>query len=328
MSSATTEHDDRGTIPHHRPFRFGVKAFNPPNHDGWVELARKVEALGYSTLSIDDHVGLPLAPVAAMAVAAEATTTLRVGSLVFANDFRHPVMLARDAATLDLLTCGRFEFGIGTGYVGGDYEMTGIPLDPPSVRVDRLIEAVQVIKRAFSGEPFSFCGKHYTVDNLTPRPAPVQRPHPPLLIGGGRRRMLQLAAREADIVAINAGSRAGRIDARITSHSLDATDQKVAWVREAAGDRLPHIELQTIVSFIAVTEDAHAAAEEMVERWRFQGVMTADDMLRTAHGLFGTEDQIVEMLQERRERFGISYITVLDSHIDAMAPVVARLAGR
>ena len=314
-------------MTHHRPFRFGVKSFLPPDHDGWVAFARKVEALGYSTLSIDDHVGLPLSPVAAMAVAAEATTTLRVGSLVFANDLHNPVMLAREASTLDLLTRGRVEFGLGTGYGTSDYTMTGIPLDPPGVRVDRLIEAVQVIKGAFGDEPFSFSGEHYTVDDMHLPLATVQKPHPPLLIGGGRRRMLQLAAREADIVAVQAGTRDGRIDARITSHSLDATDQKVAWVREAAGDRFSTLELQTIISFIDVTNDPRTAAERMVERWKFQDVMTADDMLSTAHGLFGSEDGIVEMLQERRERFGISYITVLDSHVDLFAPIVARLAG-
>ena len=313
---------------HHRPFRFGVKAFSPPDHDGWVDLARKAEALGYSTLSIDDHVDFPLAPIAAMAIAAEATTTLRVGSLVLGNDFRNPVMLAREAATLDILTSGRFEFGIGSGYAEVDYRMLGISLDPPGVRIDRLMEAVQIYKGAFGTEPFSFSGDHYTIENLTPRPTPIQHPHPPLLIGGGRRRMLEFAAREADIVGINPASRSGQLDTRIGSHSLEVTDQKVAWIRETAGDRFPQIELQTLMPFIAITDEPESAASELVNTWGLQDTMSPEEMLRSAHGLIGTEDQTVELLQERRERFGISYITVLDSHIDIMAPIVKRLTGQ
>lgn len=313
---------------HHRPFRFGVKAFSPPDHDGWVELARKAEALGYSTLSIDDHVDLPLAPIAAMAVAAEATTTLRVGSLVLGNDFRNPVMLAREAATLDILTSGRFEFGIGSGYAEVDYRMLGISLDPPGVRVDRLMEAVQIYKGAFGTEPFSFSGDHYTIENLTPRPTPVQQPHPPLLIGGGRRRMLRFAAREADIVGINPASQAGRIDVSFAAFSEAAADRKIGWVREAAGDRLHQIELQILIPMVAVTNDVDTATTRMIERWGLQDAMTPANLLATPYGLFGAEDQIVELLQERRERYGISYITVLDSAIDTMAPIVRRLTGQ
>ncbi len=311
----------------HRPFRFGVNAFGPASHDRWVEFARKVEALGYSTLSVDDHVHWPLAPVAALAVAAEATTTLRIGSLVFSNAFRHPVAIARDAATLDVLTNGRFEFGIGAGYASGDCEMTGIPLDPPGIRVDRLIEAVEVIKGAFGGELFTYSGEHYALEGLAPRAKPVQHPHPPLLIGGGRRRVLQLAARETDIVGINWTTTSGGIDSTPASSSPEATDQKVAWVREAAGDRCPHIELQIIVAFVVITNDAHTAAEQTISSWGLNETMTSKDMLETPHGLIGTEEHIIELLQERRERFGISYITVLDSAIDDFAPIVARLAG-
>lgn len=315
-------------MPHQRPFRFGLNAFGPPTHDGWVELARKVEALGYSTLSVDDHAHWPLAPVAALAIAAEATTTLRVGSLVFANAFRHPVAMARDASTLDGLTDGRFEFGIGAGYATVDDEMTGLPLGPPGVRVDRLIEAVRIIKGAFSGEPFTFSGDHYAVRNLAPRPSPVQQPYPPLLIGGGRRRILQFAAREADIVGINWATVAGGIDSTPASGSPEATAQKVAWIRDVAGERFPQLELQMIVAFIAVTDDARTAAEQMVERWGVRDTMTTDDMLVTPHGLIGTVDHIIELLKERREQYGISYITILDSAIDDFAPVVARLVDQ
>lgn len=314
-------------MPHNQPFRFGVNAFGPANRHGWVELAHKVEALGYSTLSVDDHAHWPLAPVPALAIAAEATTRLRIGSLVFSSGFRHPVAIARDAATLDLLTDGRFELGIGAGYATSDEDMTGIGLGSPGTRIDRLAETVRIVKGAFGTEPFSFSGEHYTVRNLAPRPAPIQQPHPPLLVGGGNRRVLQIASREADIVGINLNTSHGTIDSTPASSSPEATERKVAWIREAAGERLHRIELQIIVAFVAITEDVAGAASRLIEQWNVSDTMTLDDMLTTPHGLIGTEDQIVELLQERRERFGISYITVLDSAIDTMAPIVARLAG-
>ena len=164
------------------PFRFGITECLKPTRKAWIETAKQAEALSFDTLLVNDHVNGPMAPIAAMMAAAEATTTLRVGSFVFGNDFRNPVILAKEAATLDVMTDGRFEFGLGTGYMRDDYEATGIPFDRPGVRVDRITEAVQVIKGFFSGEPFSFDGEYYTVRDLVGKPKPVQQPHPPPMV--------------------------------------------------------------------------------------------------------------------------------------------------
>lgn len=310
-----------------RPFRFGVKAFSPPNRRGWTELARKAEALGYSTLSIDDHVDLPLAPLVALAVAAEATSTLRVGSLVFANDFRNPIMLAREAATLDVLSEGRLELGIGSGYAKSDYAAAGIPFDEPATRVSRLIESVRLMKLAFAGTESSFAGRWYAVEGLSFMPIPIQKPHPPLLIGGGRRQMLQLAAREADIVGINPATGGGTIDSSARSNSPEATDRKVAWVREAAGSRFDTLELHMLIPYVAVSADRRTAASDLLRRYHLEAVMSVDEMLASPQTLVGTEDEIADELQRRRERYGVSYVTVLDTTMDALAPVVAKLVG-
>ncbi|MEO5953821.1 MAG: TIGR03621 family F420-dependent LLM class oxidoreductase, partial [Chloroflexia bacterium] len=186
-----------------RLFRFGVVSASTESRKDWVELARKAEDLGYSTFLLPDHFVNPLAAVPALSVAAAATTTLRVGSFVFDNDFRHPAMLAKEAATLDLLSDGRFEIGIGAGWHGPEYEQTGIPFDPPGVRVGRLEEAVAIIKKFFTGEPVTFAGNHYTINGLVGLPTSVQRPHPPIFLAGGGKRVLSLAGREADIVGLH-----------------------------------------------------------------------------------------------------------------------------
>ena len=162
-----------------RPFRFGVIAYDAQSKEEWVAKARRIEQLGYATLLVPDHLGKQLASVPAILTAAEATRSLRVGSYVFANDFRFPVMLAKEAATLDVLTGGRFEFGIGAGYLRSEYEQAGLPYDAASVRVSRLEETIQVVKGFFADEPLTFSGRYYTVTNLDGFPKPVQRPHPP-----------------------------------------------------------------------------------------------------------------------------------------------------
>ncbi len=311
----------------HHPFRFGILAFGSPSRAEWVALAHRAEALGYATLSIDEHLDRPLAPIAAIAAAAEATAHLRVGSLVFANDFRHPVVLAKEAASLDVLSGGRFEFGLGTGYARADYEHSGIPLDPPGVRVARLTEAVRIIKAAFAGAPVEITGEHYAVQGFELLPKPVQSPHPPLLIGGGSRRILALAAREADIVGINVRTTpAGHFD--LPSTTPEATAQKVAWVGEAAGARLPALELHTLAPFVAVTGEPERAAEAMLAAWGLAEHWRVDELLASPHALIGSEDHIVERVQDLRERYGISYVTVFVPAMEAFAPVVARLAGR
>jgi probable F420-dependent oxidoreductase len=306
-----------------RPFRFGVIAYDATSKKEWVAKARRIEQLGYSTLLVPDHLGKQLAPVLAILAAAEVTSSLRVGSYVFDNDFRHPVMLAKEAATLDVLTSGRFEFGIGAGYLRSEYEQAGMAYDAASVRVSRLEETIQVVKGLFAEEPLTFSGSYYTVNNLDGFPKPVQRPHPPLLVGGAGKRLLTLAAREASIVSIGTKAQGDGSGLDVTDTTPAATRQKVEWIRQAAGERFNQLELNVIIYAVVVTEDRRQMAQQLAERFK----TTDEHVLTIPHCLIGTPDQISEDLQIRREQYGISYIAVFDEHSKAFAPVVARLAG-
>jgi probable F420-dependent oxidoreductase len=292
----------------------------------FTEIARQAEALGYSTLFVPDHfVDHPLAPVPALAAAAAVTTTLRVGPLVLGNDYKHPVVLAREAATIDLLSNGRLEFGIGAGWMTADYEKAGMQLDPPSVRIARLAESIAVIKGLFADGPFSFAGDHYTVTELDGQPKPVQRPQPPFVIGGGGPKVLALAAREAKIVGVNANLRSGDGTSRDAASSLtsERTDQKIQWLRDAAGAGFDDLEIQTLVGFVHFTEDRSSIADAMAASF---GV-TPDDALQAPVTLVGTESQIVELLHARRERWQMSYTVVPHESMAQLAPIVAQLAG-
>jgi len=308
-----------------RPFRFGVQASTAADAQAWGSTARRVEALGYSTLTMPDHFGDQLAPVPALMAAAAVTTTLRVGALVWDNDYKHPVVLAKELATMDVLSGGRLEIGLGAGWLATDYEQSGIPYDSNKVRVDRFEEGLQVIKSAMSGEPFSFKGEHYTVTEYTGFPRPVQSPCPPVLVGGGGPRVLSIAAREADIVGINGNLAAGAVGpAAIASMTAEAVDQKVETVRTAAGSRLADIEFNVRAFLVRVTDDRDAAVEQIA------GFVSVDPaMVRaTPFVLIGTPEQIVDDLLERRERWGFSYVIVGGEDIEPFAPVVAALAGK
>jgi probable F420-dependent oxidoreductase len=254
-------------------------------------------------------------------MAAEATKQVRVGTYVIDNDFRHPALLAKEAATLDLLSGGRLELGIGAGYAEYDYAATGIPLDPPGVRVSRLAEAVQIIKRLLAGETVTFTGDSYTIHELVCHPHPLQQPHPPLMIGGGSKRLLSLAAREADIVSLVPKAKVGALDFNDGSHA--ATEQKIAWIRAAAGERMAALELNTLVFECLVTDQRQRVAEEVAQKWG----MPVEHVLDSVHFLIGTVEHMTEEVQMWRERFGISYVTVFPQAMDAFAPVVAKLAG-
>jgi probable F420-dependent oxidoreductase len=313
-------------VPPRRPFRFGVQCSSPPTVDAasWRALARKVEGLGYSTLTVSDHLDEQVAPISSLMAAADATTTLRLGAMVFCNDYRHPVVLAKEAATLDALSGGRFELGLGAGWMRSDYERAGIPLDPPGLRIARLEEAIAVLKCLFAPGPCSYEGRYYQVRGLEGTPAPAQRPHPPILVGGGGRRLLSLAGREADVVGINVNMAKGVIDASAgPDATAEATERKIAWVREAAGARWADVELQVRIHLVVVTEDRHAVAEALAAGFG----LGVEQALATPHALCGTVDEIVDALVERRERYGISSIGVALDALDDLAPVVARLAG-
>ncbi len=310
-------------MAHDRRFRFAAQASSAPSAREWVEAARKVEDLGYSTLTMPDHFGDQLAPVPAMMAAADATTTLRIGTLVFDNDYRHPLVLAKEAATLDLLSDGRLELGLGAGWMRTDYEQSGIPYDTPAVRVDRFEEGVAVVKGLLGEGPFSFTGRHYTVSGHEGRPRPVQQPHPPLIIGGGGRRVLSIAAREADTVSVNPDLRQGLGGVETAPTITPArTTEKLGWVREAAGDRFGDLELNVLVGFCLITDDARSMAEAMAPAF---GV-PPDEALHVPICLVGTVDAMVEELVWRREEWGFSYIGI-EGDWEAFAPVVSALAG-
>lgn len=310
----------------HRPFRFSVQCSSPDAIDAraWRELARRCEGLGYSTLTVSDHLDEQVGPIAALMAAADATTTLRVGSVVFCNDFRHPVALAKEAATLDVLSEGRFEFGLGAGWLRSDYDRAGITLDPPAVRIARMGEALTLVKALWSGETVRFHGTHYRVEGLTGTPVPAQRPGPPVFVGGGGRRMLTLAAREADIVGINATMSAGRLDPSIGADATPAaTERKIGWIKEAAGDRWPTIDLHTRVHLALVTDDREGVADALASGFG----LSAPDALGSPHALVGTVGEIVDAVVERRERYGINVVGLPLEAMESFAPVVARLTG-
>lgn len=280
--------------------------------------------MGYSALYVPDHFSDLPGPIAALMAAADATTTLRVGSLVFDNDYRHPVALAKEAATIDLLSDGRFDLGLGAGWMTSDYEKSGIPLDSAGTRIERMEEGLHIIKGLMAGGSFSFSGKHYQVHELEGTPPPVQKPHPPILLGGGGRRMLTLAAREADIININYNLQEGRINRKMVRTGMaSATAEKLEWIAQGAGDRLDELELSVTVFVANITDDREALAEAMGSGLG----METDEVLAIPHFLIGTEEQIADDLRARRERYGISFVVVPGEVAESMAPIVERLAG-
>lgn len=320
-------------MPTHKPFRFGAGQIDIQSRAEWAEYARKVESLGYSTLWKGEHPSQGgIEPALALLAAADATTTLRLAIHVFANDFHHPVRLAQIGTTLDLLSEGRLEFGVGAGWLRADYDTCGIPFDPPGVRIERLEEAVRVIKDLWGEEPVDFTGRYYRVTDLNLQPKPTQRPRPPIFIGGGGRRMLTLAAREADIVGLDPqGTSAGTKNLGTTA--VEVVAQQIDWIRAAAGARFADIELQTLAWVVQITEDRRHGADEvaaMAASWPTSLITNppnAEHILASPQFLVGTVEQIVADLQEYRERYGISYYTVFGEAVDDFSPVVARLAG-
>lgn len=306
------------------PFRFGIQCSSPPDITAasWRALARKVEDLGYHRLTVSDHLDDQLAPVAALTSAADATSTLRVGALVFCNDYRHPAVLAKEAATLDILSEGRFELGMGAGWMTTDYHRAGIPMDAPSVRIARLEEALHVVEGLLSDGPCHFSGEFYEIDGLNGSPKPVQRPLP-ILIGGGGRKVLELAGRHAHIVGLNPKLPNGVIDAAAgPDATVAATERKIGWIRDAAGDRFDEIELHTRIHLALVTDDRAGMADALAPAF---GLSPAD-ALASPHALCGNVDEIVDDLLEMREHLGIASIGLSLDALDAFAPIVARLA--
>jgi len=305
-------------------FRFAMQASGAASPGAWRDFARKCEDMGYSTLYAPDHLDEQWSPMVACAVAAEATTTLRVGTLVLDNDFRHPVLAAREAATLDVVTGGRFEFGIGAGWLTADYEQSGIPMDRPSVRIGRLAESLEIMRSLWQTGSATFHGEHYQVPAAKGFPAPVTSGGPPLVIGGGGRRILTLAGRYASIVSVVPSLAAGYIGPEVAAQAiLDRYHDRVRWAREAAGERAGDLELQCWTATVQVV----ANADEVIESLAPAFDLTPDQLRAAPLALIGTAAEITETLRKRREELGFSYIVVHEAEMDALAPVIAELAG-
>jgi probable F420-dependent oxidoreductase len=308
-----------------KPFRFGVQLTSPGDATFWIDQARKIESLGYDTATMPDHFDGQLAPMPALQAVLDCTTTLRAGALVFDNDYKHPVVLAKELATMDVLSNGRVEVGLGAGWMMSDYEQMGMQYDRPGIRVDRFVEGLAVIKGAMATGPYSFEGDHYTITNYDGLPKPVQGPCPPILIGGGGKRVLSIAARQADIVGVNASLHAGVIGpAAIATMTAESTAEKVQIVANAAGDRIDHIEMNIRTFFVSVTDDREGQLDAIA------GMIGVDTKMVEASpfALIGNPAKIVEDLLARREQFGFSYVIIGPGEIEAFAPVVAELAGK
>ena len=305
-------------------FRFALQASSAASPAAWRDLARKAEDLGYSTLYVPDHLDDQWAPMVAVTVAAEATTTLRVGTLVLDNDFRHPVLVAKEAATLDIVTGGRFEFGLGAGWMTTDYEQSGIPMDKPSARVSRLAESLAIIRAMWRDGSATFSGEYYRVTEAAGTPVPTTPGGPPLVIGGGSRRVLALAGEYADIVSIVPSLNAGHIGAEVAAESVvEKYADRVRWAREAAGERAGDLELQCWTVAVQVVPNADEVIASLAPLFD----LTPEQLRSAPLALIGTVEEITEMLRARREELGFSYIVVHEAEMDALAPVIAELAG-
>lgn len=305
-----------------RPFRFGLTSSVATRGDVYLDRVRRAEALGYEVLLVTDHLTSQLSAVPAMAAAAAVTTRLRIGSYVFANDFRHPLMLAREAATLDVLSGGRLEFGLGAGWRVSDYRQLGIPYDPPARRIDRMEEALRIIGRLFAGEVVTHHGPAYTVNGARLSPTPVQVPIP-IMLGGGGPRLIRIAAERADIISFipqfNASGRP--IVGQLTESALA---EKVAALRAAAGDRFDRIELSVFLGAAGMMGSGASVPGSVFAA----GMTAAAGLVDSPYLLAGTRARLRDVLERRRERLGISYYVIPGPAIESMAPLIEDLAGR
>jgi probable F420-dependent oxidoreductase len=303
------------------PFRFAVHSALAPTMADWRDRARAAEGLGYSALYLTDHFDAQFGPMVAATVAAEATTTLHVGTLVLNNDVRNPVVLAKEIATLGLAAEGRIEIGLGAGWLRSDYEEAGIGYDTAGVRVGRLAESLTVMKSLWGEGEATFDGAHYTVHGARCDPRPASPPR--IIVGGGSKRILTVAAEQADIVGVTTSMASGEVDTDVASKAtFDHFDRCVGWVREAAGDRFETLELQTTTTVMIVGSQRAAARTAMM-----LGFPAGADALDLPILLIGTVDELCERLVQRRERWGFNNVVIPGESMEVFAPVVAQLAG-
>lgn len=321
-----------------RLFRFGVQTYSAQSAAAWRDGARRAQDLGYSALHVADHYIGPgsalaegnhpvqdVAAVPAMAVAAEATDTLRIGCRVFCVDYHRPVVLAKELATLDFFSGGRLEVGLGAGWLEPEYRAMGIPFRPAGQRIELLRETVELVRAHFGDGPVNVHGSQVVASGFEGVPKPAQRPGPPIMIGGGAPKVLGLAGEVADIVSINFNNSSARIGAEgMGSSTAEETARKTGWVRAGAGDRFEVVELEIAAYFTVVTHKAGPTTEAMAGRFG----MAPAQFGRHPHVLIGSVAKIVEDLQARRDAYGISYVTVGGGAMEEFAPVVSQLSGR
>jgi probable F420-dependent oxidoreductase len=319
-----------------RPIRFGFTGGASSKKAKLLESARTVEALGYSTYGLADHFVRPFAPLIAGQAVADATTTLRITQTVLAQDFREPAVLAKELATLDVFSDGRLQVGLGAGWLQQEYEDASMRFESASVRIERLEETAIILTGLFGDEPFSFPGAHYRIHELQGRPTPVQRPRPPIMIGGGGKKVLGVAARQADIVQLMPSNRGGRTSLDPSQFSAPAIEEKIGWIRDAAGSRFDDIELSAQLIECAVTDRPQQHLSDLAER--IAGVIEhmgggridlgEDDLRRCPIVAVGPLDEVCEQLVDTRDRYGISYFTApIEARPEALDSVVERLAG-
>jgi probable F420-dependent oxidoreductase len=307
-----------------RPFRFAIHTGGDVPPADWPAFARRVEQLGYTALYLTDHMTRQLAPMPALAAAAAATSTLRLGTYVLANDFRHPLLVAREAATLDRLSDGRLELGLGAGWMRSDYRQLGLPYQRPGIRISRLFESVELVLRLLAGETVTYHGTYYALEGAHVGPLPIQRPHPPLILGGGGPRMLRFAAQHAQIVSLAPRmSTAGRPMLRGVTEG--AAERAAELVREAAGARRDRIDIDVFVADVGVVGGAAPVAASVGARVKSAGPALIGG---SPHLLYGTLPQLRGAMLRRRERAGINAYGVPMRAMEALAPLVAELAGR
>jgi len=319
-----------------RPFRFGFTGGASSKRAKLLDSARTVEALGFSTFGLADHFVRPLAPLIAGQAVADATTTLRITQTVLAQDFREPAVLAKELATLDVLSEGRLQIGLGAGWLQQEYDDAGVRFESATARIARLEETVLILKGLFTQERLSFSGEHYRVHELQGLPRPVQQPWPPIMIGGGGKKLLSVAARQADIVQLMPSNPNGRSLLDASQFSGDAIEEKIGWIRDAAGSRFADIELSAQLLECAVTDRPDEHLSDFADRIamvtaRMGGADVAfdpDELGRSPIVAVGTLDEVCDQLVETRRRYGISYFAApVDARPEVLAPVIERLAG-
>jgi probable F420-dependent oxidoreductase len=322
-----------------RPIRFGLIASGATPHD-LIETAKIAETSGFSSIALNDHFNSTVAPLLGLQAMAAATLHIRIATAVLNQDLRHPAVLAKELATLDVLSGGRLEVGIGAGWVPADYDQSGIPFDSAAVRIERLEENIDIFKGLFAESQYSFAGRHYTVTGLDGTPKPVQPGGPPIMIGGGGRKILSMAARRADIIQVlGASFGTGRaVVDDLSSFRVDAFEQRLEWIADHAGDRFGEIELSLMLVFVAITDDIEKTAKGFIDFLtatisRYGGAVGDVDvrlqtLLESPVVAIGTLDEVCDKVTRVRDELGFSYFVMpYGTAPKDLAPIVGRLAG-